>query len=465
MRWLSFLNLVLVSLLFLIGIFFFTRFASREEIPLFQPRIDMKEIPPSPFASSEDENWCEGALALKWVPPQMLLPDLRGELQYFGQNGRPDAYFKGSRSFHLGLKSSGESRVIRPGERIYLVYQGDYPKFIDPSFYREPATHSQRPLWGDVSTPKKGSYLFSPGNQPTPLWLEINSSAQDLLSLNVNMIDEKGTFVCTPSQFRQISLHSQEFPKTLTTGQQLGKYRLDSTLFVRQKARWIGADRFLELHGGEEFAHAIGRERIDFLDAEIPYCCFVKENDVLIWKEERWEMPKKGETTEGFFLLFMKKIDDKLMNFELWDPQGRGKINLSLVRAMDHHKAPDMSQELKFVGAKTWAQFIVECRNGDRLTLKPQDWLVLTQDGWKKLDSPELIDFYVEGQLSGPLFILEKMTKKNGRQTLIGHLFNASRTEVEEIELQSASSPSLANLCRTFPATPPIIIHLEGSEE
>lgn len=466
MRWLPYLNAALVATLICVCVFFFFHSTGENEILTIHPRIERTELPPSSFSEPEDHDLSSGPFSLNWVPPLMQLPDLRGELQFFGQNGRPDAAY-GKTSYHLGLKSSGELRSVRENERLYLIYQGNYANsFIDRIPYREPAALTERPLWGEVSTGGKGSYVFSPDNQPTPLWLEICPSYNSgTITLSVKMLDEKGGFVKTPGEFRQITLAAQEFPKAQTVGWELGGYRVDSTLLVRQKARWIGSDRFLEMHGGDEYAFVLGREKIDFLDGETLYSCFVGPGDFLIWKEGRWTMPIPGENTEGLPLLSVRKIDEKIMSLELWDRPGRSKTALSLIRAKDHNKSPDLTQELKFVGAKTWAQFIVECRNGGRLTLKPNDWLVLTQDGWKKLDSPEQVDEYVGGFLLGPLFVLDKMIKQNGRQVLVGHLFNLTRTEVEEVELEASSNTSLANFYRAVPLAPPIKPRIEGNEE
>ena len=128
------------------------------------------------------------------------------------------------------------------------------------------------------------------------------------------------------------------------------------------------------------------------------------------------------------------------MTFDLWDPEGRGRIGLSLIRQREGMPLPDLSQQFKFVGAKTWAQFIVEC-NLKRMILKPGDWLVLTDKGWNRINSPDEVDDYVTCKTQGPLFVLDKMTKQNGKQVLVGHLFSANRTDMHEVELPAQVSP------------------------
>lgn len=477
MRWLGVVNMALAGMI-LLAIALFLVSGNQEESLVVTARPVQKELPKSPFAGSEEffQGIEEGILTLKWVPPQMQLPDLRQDLIFYGKNARPDSK-PGKASFHLALRESGERALVREGHRVHLVYQGNYsPKILkqsSPLSQTIPATGA-RPLWGEESPVErqgsKSAYVFSPGNQPTPLWLEFKSVGEHTLEVRVSMLDEKGILVTSPSEWRSFHLQSQEFPKSQLMGWDLGGYRVDTTLLVRQKARWIGNDLFLEMHGGDDFAYTAGKERIDFLDGANHYSCFVSPGDFLIWDGGRWQSADTVENSQLFPLLVVKKIDEKIMTFELWDTEGKGKNILSLIRAKDHNGTPAMAYEMKFVGAKTWAQFMVENRSGERMTLKLHDWLVLTPEGWTKLDTPEKIDAYVCHRLTGPLFVLDKMAKQNGRQVLVGHLFNATRTEVEQVELTSSPTNSLANYCRHLPIAPPILppppdVIVEGNEE
>lgn len=463
MRWLSLLNLALsAAIVIALTCFFFI--PQKDEIPPFATFMLPKELPKSPFAQSDEffQEIGESLFTLKWVPPQMQLPDLRHELLFYGKNARPDVAAGGS-SFHVLLKGSQENALVREAERTYLVYQGNYsPKGRSWDMATDSFTTAPQPLWGEASAPEdtlKAPYVFSPGNQPTPLWLEFNSVGEQKIEVRISMLDEKGALVVAPADLRTFQLQAQEFPKTQAQAWQIGGFRVDATLLVRQRARWVGPDLFLTLHGGEEFAHTIGKERIDFCEGPNSYSCFVGNGDFLIWKDEKWHMTTPGLESQHFPLLAVKKIDEKILSFELWDPEGKGKIALSLVRVKEHTPMPNLAQEFKFVGAKTWAQFIVESRKGERLTLKPHDWLVCTQEGWTKLDSADQIDAFVTQLVTGPLFVLDKMDKKNGRQVLIGHLFNTMRTEVEEVELTAATPPPLANTYR-----PSVISHLPPSQ-
>src|ERR1700733_7823578 len=283
MRWIGVVNLALAGMILFVAALF--NFLIREkEYPHFISRTEQKELPRSLFGESDEffQEIGEGLLALTWVPPQMQLPDLRQELFFYGKNARPDS-LAGKSTFHFSLKGSEERALIPENERIYLVYQGNYSPRERKDLFREPLTIAPRPLWGEVSQTAeldKAPYVFSPGNQPTPLWFEAKSINEHSIEVRVSMLDEKGALVFAPANLSVFPLQLQDFQKTQVHGWDLNGCRVDTTLLVRQKARWIGTDLFLELHGGDDLAYARGKERIDFLDG-VPYSCFISVGDYL----------------------------------------------------------------------------------------------------------------------------------------------------------------------------------------
>lgn len=428
MRYLRYLNVLLAAALFgSVGAYFLLTPRLESDVT-FLPRLELDTLPKSPFAPYDKGEDLDKPLTLNWVPPQMLLPDLRHEVQFYGFNGRPDV---DEEALYLSLRSSEDSAIAYENTPLHLEYQGD------------------------------STYTFSENNAPTPLWLIVKIVDDEELLVALHMHDEKGELITTPAAAHTFVLPLQDVPRNRVERWQLGPYHVDSTLLVRQKARWIGPDLFLEIHGGEEYAFAAGKQRIDFHEKETSYSVFVGPDDYLVWKQGRWTLPEPGEETTALPLLAVNRIDEKIMSLELWSPSGTSKTMLSLIRSINRQKAPDLTREFRFVGAKTWAQFIVEVHGGERMILKPGDWLVHTKQGWEKLDTPEQIDAYVDGEVQGPLFVLEKMTKQNGHQALLGHVFTTARSQVEEVALE-ASSSSLANFYRTIPVEPPIQPKLQG---
>jgi hypothetical protein len=388
----------------------------------------------------------EGPLELKWVEPKIQLPNLQQTLVYYGVSARPDLSTK-TTYLHLALYGDDQIRLFDSEKPIYLSFEGNIPQSAEGSS----SFSDERLFTAPGETIVHGHYTFSKNNEPTPLWIEFVSNGVKQCLFKVKMLDESGAFIESPSENQTLFLNQKEIPKSLLIGWEMGEYHVDSTLLLRQKARWIGSDRFLEMHGGEEYARAKGKQRIDFLGAELPYSCFVSEGEALYWKEGKWAK-STGEQSIGAPLLVVSKIEENVIHFKLWDPEGKGAIQLNLVRAKDVAPLPKIEDEFKFIGAKTWSKFIVESRD-ERYFVKAHDWLLLNEERtWVALDNKELVQQYVDGELRGPLLILEKLIKTQGEQTLVGHLFNASRTEAFPVCLRSTPTGYFGNT----PYYPPI---------
>ena len=380
------------------------------EIPEAEPRVIQSALPKSAFSLPAEaySNIGEPILSLQYHPPTFRLPDLKNILVYYGKNGRPDAISAQS-LLHLSLFGGKESRSIAPGEKLYLVYnrkrEGAGPK-----------------------------YTFSPQNEETSLWLEINPLHQEA-QITVHMLDAKGKEVMEPEQVRTFSLPEKEFSRNMTQNWEIGKWRVDATLLARQRARWFGPDRFLEEHGGEEYQEAIGRQRIDFGEGDELYSVFVKLNDCLIYDKDRWRLvgPNDHDTLKHP-LLVVKKIDERLMQLDLWDVQGKGKIGLNLLKSSENFVQQNFDQIFKFLGARTRSQFVFEIDN-ERVLLRPKDWLLLTDEGWKKLSTVQEIDDYVSRKLVGTLFVFDEVFRKEDKQALRGTVYNQNRTESYPVEL------------------------------
>ena len=423
MRSLPFLNLCFLTLLAILFAAFFTlgsadktqvvtKGATKGLTSCADAPPKKIELPPNPFKLDETYYLSigEGPINLKKTAPQCLLPDLRNELGYFGKNVRPDLLIetqgKNERQgyFQIALKASGEkingeSKTVSADQKIYLTYEN--------------------------------GYHFS--DQATALWIEVKGTL-DEIKVNVFMQGEDNALITTPKEAHYFILKAQESKASAQFQSSIGEFKVDTALLMRQHARWQGRDLFLLMHGGDDFAFAASCERVDFQIAEHPFSCFLKEGDFVIWKDAVWRAPQKGEATLNYPLLAVKKIDENAMHFELWDVEGKSRLPLTLFKAKTHEPLPEPQAEFKFVAAKTWAQFIIDCR-GKRMILRPNDWLVLTQAGWIRITSPTQVDDFVSQKLQGPLFVVDKMNKINGKQILQGHLFNSSRTCMQEVEL------------------------------
>ncbi|MFI5344711.1 MAG: hypothetical protein ACHQUC_10900, partial [Chlamydiales bacterium] len=144
-----------------------------------------------------------------------------------------------------------------------------------------------------------------------------------------------------------------------------------------------------------------------------------------------------GEESLKHPLLVVKKIDDRLMSFELWDVDGKGKVALNLLKSSEPwaaNNAQTVQKAFKFVGARTRTQCLFEI-NKERMVIRPSDWLLLTPQGWKKLDKEEDLDKFVQRKTTGMLFVFEGWTRKEDRQVMQGTLYNPTRSDCQTVEL------------------------------
>lgn len=407
-KWISWINLGIGSLsMALLVLAAFMALMRPSQVVNADLSTNKRALPPGTFAMPKQA--CDaigrGCLALNFSPITLQLPDLRNHLIYYGKNGRPDA--KADRSImHFAFTGNPNVTPVVAGEKLYLLY--DRSK----------------------ATPQ---YVFSQENVPTSLWIEAATQNNEAI-VNVYMKGENGEIIREPSAYAELHLPEKESVRVGGKPWEMGKWRVDGSLLARQKASWKGQDRFFERHGGEEFRALQAKHRIDFTDEEETYSVYVGVNDSLIWDNNRWKLVQPGEESLRSPLLLVKKIDERIMNFELWDVGGKSKMIINLVKMNESWSPERLQESFKCLGARTRSQYIFEI-DGQRILLSPKDWLLQTEEGWITLSSPEEIDDYVLRKRTGVLFVFDGMVRKEGRQVLTGVVFNESRTEMKEIEL------------------------------
>jgi hypothetical protein len=345
----------------------------------------------------------QGALlALHYDQPTPQLPDLRSELMLFGIDERPDAD-PIHPLIHIGLRDTEEIQAIPAQEHHYLLFDR-----------------------------ASGLYRFSPCNRPTNLWLSLKLEGGIICS-EVRMLDREGRQIDSPTERAAFELATAHH-RPAYENWQVGSHRVDNSLLARLQTRWFGEDQFLADHGGDEFAWTRGKQRLDFGQGDELYSCFLAEGESLVWKGERWHNLRPGEPSRGLPILYLKTLKEKLMLLELWDELGRSRVTLSLMRSRDSWMPKHFKETLHFIGARTWSEYVLAV--GDqRLVVSPQEWLLLAEKGWQVLRQVEEIDSYVNGHCQGELLVLEGMRREGGAQVLKGHLYNASRTGMEPVEI------------------------------
>lgn len=412
-KWLTYANAAICFLIIIVLISALGFLIARpSEIPINTVGTVKRKLPKGAFAQPKDayDTIGDSIFGLKYSPMTMQLPDLRKYLIYYGRNDRPDAK-DGRPMLHFAFTGNKTVTTASPGEKMYLLFDRN------------------------VTPPQ---YIFSPGNAETPLWVQATATDRDA-TVKVSMKNDQGHIIQEPWSHAQFTVAQKEYVRSGIPWE-IGKWRVDGSLLARQKARWYGADRFLEDHGGKAYAHETGKQRIDFGEGEGIYSVFIGMNDGLIGDNDKWQVVKPGVDSLGYPLLIIKKIEDRLMQLELWDVDGQSKMALNLLKSTEPWMPQNVLQNFRFLGSRTRSQFVFEV-NKERMLLSPKDWLVLTPAGWKKLGTPEEVDDYVNRKLTGILFVFDGIERKGDQQYLMGTLYNSSRSESKPVEIPITPTP------------------------
>lgn len=399
-RWLNILFFILIGVLITSGLVVLLFRKTPEQTEILPRKTG---LPPTSFCPKDYKELGKSGLQLEYRHPKMGVPDLRKVLNYRGRNTRPDAKDKEVLFFSIG--NSDEVFSVPATSKQYLI----------------PNSNPDVP------------YLLSPENLPSSLWFEpeLNGS---LVTAKVRLKDEKGETVGESNEKGSFVLTEKPLGTQNKTFM-IDNFRADPSLLARQKARWHGKDLFMEDHGGEEFEKEALKQRIVLGEGEAQYLVYVDKGDILIWKEGRWHIPAPGEPTAGFPLLRVNKIEDRVMNLELFDVSGKVKVSLNLLRLSEPPLQPlVVVQDFQFIGARTKVHSLFKVSN-KREMIGPEDWFILTPEGWKKVKHGKEIDAYIEGKLQGILLIVNRIGGFNEEKWLEGTLYSRFRSQSEPIIL------------------------------
>lgn len=135
------------------------------------------------------------------------------------------------------------------------------------------------------------------------------------------------------------------------------------------------------------------------------------------------------------------------MLMEVWDAQGKHSITMRLPKLKGTWQPSHPKENLRFVAAKTWSQFVMES-GSHRLEVEPGDWLLLKEGHWVKLLTITDIDSYVSRAQTGELLVVDGLESIEGRRYLSCHLFNSTRTEIQLLEVPLGTADSTARAAR-----------------
>ncbi len=406
---LRFINLILFGSILSVG-----SFACLSWIDIKQPTLPeptLKQIFSLPYSFTQSSEAVKSVgppfIALEKTDIKLSLPDLRTTLIYFGSTVRPDVS-ETAQVVQMGIRGNNTPVPVNVGSPVYLKYE---------------------------SKGNTGKWSFSPDNRPTPIWIEI--LPQDgTCEVTLSMSDSEGNKILEPADFAKFSLTLVHLPYTAqgTNAFEIAGQRADGALLVRQRCAWLGQDLFLRELGDETTNFALNKERLDFLDPENSYFSFVGVGDCLAFIDDRWEEVTPGPDSRGYPLLVAKKIDEKSISFDLWDPKGKVRVPIELRKTIIQPNTFANKFDLKLVGARSRKDWIAEL-GGVRMLLRADDWLILHDNTWHKITTAQELDDFINGRISGPLLVLEGSEKVGNDVSLIGKLYDQTRTQVVPLRI------------------------------
>lgn len=309
------------------------------------------------------------------------LPRVDEALSFSYQRERPDIHEE-CRNFLVRLKKMNQTR------RITL------PARIDFKFEKE--------------------LQFS--NQESAFWAEVQSLGQEIVARFFVSREEKQEeigayrFIPEEASFRSISEFSEGSPmKALAEGKVLGK------------------DLFLKTYkDGATF------QRLEINHQIIP----VKESDLLVWKEEKWQPVATIPEAQNLPLAKVSHVDDKNVIFDAWGLDGYSRISVSSLQQIPFKTKSD--EFLSSVRIRSEKQ--ISCMLDKQcFVLRVGDWVLKEENRWKILRKNEEKEAYLQGKVEGELFVFDRIDLKSGQKNIQGNLVNLARSQMISVNVIAQS--------------------------
>lgn len=304
------------------------------------------------------------------------------------QNIRPDLG-QGEKTFLLGVKGSEEQKSVNEGEPIFF------------SLVEHSTGAIEKIEFSDSSI----------GRQMTPYILNGNS-----LLLKVDEDEEVILQAMPPSS--SSSRKAMDF-------------------FDPVKAKWWGNDLFFREYGGAEYQTIGLKHKLEFSDGSKRYFVFVQPQDYLTFKDNRWQvLSSLSEADRDAPLAIVQAISNNQLEIEAWDANGLPLFQAKM--SLEKNSPIRFSPEQFIIDPKLRSGSQVSCKIGKkRLVLKPNDWVIKTETGWRKLITINEIESYLNNDLLEELFVIDAV-EANGQMR--GRHFDPMRVHMKPFTIQATSS-------------------------
>ena len=362
------------------------------------------------------------------------LPDLRPLLLFYGSTERPDRPPM-SRRVQFGLRGVPTVYSTQMGSKVFFRFD----------------LRSNR--WNISETETSLACIFSP----------LDTGVQTCVTL----LDEKNSEIVTPAEFHTFTIPTTPPPQSAQpTAWSIDEFVVDASLFDRQGAMWWGQDEVIKDFGGEEMAKEALCQRVQFGSGDGAYAIWVNEGECFMYDNGHWLPVHQKDDSANKPLVQAKAIDDKAIHFQIWNPEGTTRCTIDL----NHRQAGGalVVPEIKMIGARSKRQWLAEICS-KRISLAPDDWVVLSAQGPVQLNTTQLLDDYLQGRLAGNLLVFSGIEKVDGDLCFVGSFYDATRTRKEPFCVSLYRSwekkPKEAKTGKEEISTPPEVDDEDSSDE
>lgn len=232
--------------------------------------------------------------------------------------------------------------------------------------------------------------------------------------------------------FRQFQLTEQSAEFISSCVSDVRQVSEDDSMKQLQNSTYFNGDLLIQHYGGIEFATWKNKGVLKSVNQNGSYACFVSERDLLVFKEDEWQVASTEIKTQGLPLARVKKLFPQQIQLEVWNDKGFYSNVIEIPVTQKNRK----KCEIPFTKIRMRSPTRISCSLGKkRFFLKQGDWLFKNPSGWHRLSKPKDIERFLYHRLVAEVFIFDAIVKEQGCFFMKGALFDETRMQMQRIHL------------------------------
>lgn len=222
----------------------------------------------------------------------------------------------------------------------------------------------------------------------------------------------------------------------------------DDSIKQLQNGTYFNCDLLIQHYGGVEFAAWKEKGVLKCINQNGSYACFVSEADLLVFKEDEWQVASTEIKTQGLPLAQVKKLSPQQLQLRVWNDKGFYSHIIEIPLKQKDRKKLD----IPFARVRMRSPTRVSCSlEKKRFFLKQGDWLFKGPSGWHRLSKPKDIERFLYHRLAVEVFIFDAIVKEQGCFFMKGALFDETRMQMQRIHLPVQAEKKETKMRKKYP--------------